>query len=213
MKLYTSPMSANARRVNLTAVHLGIHLEQQQVQLSNPADRAAIAAVNPNGKIPVLEDAEHGLVLWESHAIMQYLCDRDPERGASLYPTEVVVRADINRWMFWVNAHVAPAIGPINYERLWKKFVEGPDAAPDQAVIARHERFFHLAMAVLERHMANRTWAVGKTLTLADYSIVSTLMYRAATQLPLEAYPHVQAYVARVEATDAWKATEPPKWG
>ena len=54
---------------------------------------------------------------------------------------------------------------------------------------------------------------VGKMLTLADYSIVATLMYRAPTQLPLDAYQHVLAYVARVEAQDAWKATEPPKWG
>lgn len=213
MKLYTSPMSSNARRVNLTVAHLGLQIEQQQVQLANPADRAAIAAVNPNGKIPVLTDPEHGLVLWESHAIMQYLCDLNPAASAEIYPADVVARADIHRWLYWVNAHVAPAIGPINYEKLWKKFVEGPEAAPDQGVVARHERLFHLAFAVLEKHLEHRTWAVGKTLTLADYSIVSTLMYRAPTQLPLASYPHVQAYVARVEATPAWTATEPPKWG
>lgn len=213
MKLITSHMSSNARRVNLLVAHLGLTLEQQYVQLNQPADRAAVAAVNPNGKIPVLLDPDHGLVLWESHAILQYLCDRNPEASAEIYPADVAVRADILRWMFWVNAHLAPVVGPFNYERLWKKFIEGPDATPDPAVIARYERFFHISMTVLEKHLTERTWAVGKTLTLADYSIVSTLMYRAGTQLPLEGYPHVQAYIARVEATDAWKATEPPKRG
>jgi len=213
MQLYTSPISSSARRVNLTVAHLGLQIDQKQMTLGKPEDRAVLATVNPNAKVPVLSDPARGIALWESHAIMQYLCDLNPASSAELYPADVVVRADINRWMFWVNAHLGPAIGPINYEKMWKKFVEGPDAQPDAALVARHERLVHVVMAVLDKHLENRTWAVGKTLTLADYSIVSTLMYRAATQLPLDAYPRVLAYVARVEATDAWKATEPPKRG
>ena len=213
MKLYTSQMSSSARRVNLTVAHLGITIDQKLVDLRKEVDRAELGAVNPNRKIPVLADPANGLALWESHAIMQYLCDRDPAKSAELYPIDVVVRADINRWMFWVNAHLGPAIGPINYEKMWKKFVEGPDAQPDEVLIARHERFVHQVMAVLDKHLEDRTWVVGKTVTLADYSIVATLMYRSPTRLPLDAYQHVMAYVARVEALDAWKATEPPKWG
>ena len=210
MELYTSQMSSSARRVHLTMAHLGIVIDQKLVDLRKEADRAELGAVNPNRKIPVLADPANGLALWESHAIMQYLCDRDPAASAALYPTDAAVRADINRWMFWVNAHLGPAIGPINYEKMWKKFVEGPDEQPDAGLVARHERFVHQAMAVLDKHLENRTWVVGKALTLADYSIVATLMYRAPTQLPLDTYHHVMAYVARVEALDAWKATEPP---
>lgn len=211
MKLYTNPMSSSARRVTLTAAHLGLELETQKIDLANAADRAALAAVNPNGKIPVLVTEE--ITLWEGHAIAQLLCDRAGTKGAELYPTELIARADVNRWLFWVNAHLAPAVGPISYEKMWKKFVEGPTAQPDPSLLARYERFLHLAVGVLEKHLTDRTWVVGKSLTLADYSIAATLMYRAATQLPLEAYPNVLAYLARVEATPAWKATEPQRWG
>lgn len=89
MKLYTSQMSSSARRVNLTVAHLGIQLEQMLVDLRKQEDRAALGAVNPNHKIPALADP----TVWESHAIMQYLCDRDPARRASLSPTDVVVEA------------------------------------------------------------------------------------------------------------------------
>ena len=212
MKLFTSQMSSSARRVNLTVAHLGIQIDQKLVDLRKQVERAELAVVNPNNKVPALADPASGLALWESHAIMQYLCDRNPDQATELYPADVVVRADINRWMFWVNAHLGPAIGPINYEKMWKKFVEGPDARPDPTLIERHERFLHQVMVVLDKHLENRTWVVGKTLTLADYSIVATLMYRAPTQLPLDAYQHVLAYVARVEATPAWKATEPASW-
>ena len=211
MKLYTNPMSSSARRVTLTAAHLGIDLATERVDLANQASRAALVAVNPNGKIPVLVTDE--ITLWEGHAIAQYLCDRAGAKGAELYPTELIARADVNRWLFWVNAHLAPAVGPISYERQWKKFVEGPNAAPDDLVITRHEKFLHAAAAVLDKHLTDRTWVVGKSLTLADYSIAATLMYRVMTQLPLDAYQNVLALLARVEDTAAWKATEPQRWG
>jgi glutathione S-transferase len=211
MKLYTHPMSSSARRVTLVAAHLGIELETRTIDLGNPGDRAALAAVNPNTKIPVLVTDE--LTLWEGHAIAQFLCDRAGAPGAVLYPTELVARADVNRWLFWVNAHLAPAVGPISYEKMWKKLVEGPNAEPDPALLARYERFLHQAIGVLDKHLADRTWMVGKTLTFADYSIAATLMYRAQTKLPLDAYQHVLAHLGRVEDTAAWKATEPQRWG
>ncbi len=107
MKLYTSQMSSSARRVNLTVAHLGIQLEQMLVDLRKQEDRAALGAVNPNHKIPALADPTTGLALWESHAIMQYLCDRDPARRASLSPTDVVVRADSLEPYPQVRAYVA----------------------------------------------------------------------------------------------------------
>ena len=211
MKLYTHPMSSSARRVTLVAAHLGIELDTRTIDLRNRTDRAALVAVNPNGKIPVLVTDE--LTLWEGHAIAQLLCDRAGAKGAALYPAELIARADVNRWLFWVSAHLAPAVGPISFEKLWKKLVEGPDAQPDPALLARYERFLHQAMGVLDKHLAERAWVVGKTLTVADYSIAATLMYRAQTQLPLDAYQNVLALLGRVEDTAAWKATEPQRWG
>src|SRR4051812_48484698 len=95
MKLYTHSMSSSARRVNVTVAHLGISIDQRMIDLRSPADRAELVAVNPNNKIPVLVDPANALTLWESHSIMQYLCDREPARGAELYPTELVARADV----------------------------------------------------------------------------------------------------------------------
>jgi glutathione S-transferase len=210
MKLYTHGLSSSARRVNLTVQHLGLEIETRQIDLRRPEDRAELVGVNPNNKIPVLVDEAAGITLWESHAIAQYLCDRSG--STELYPAEIVARADVNRWLFWVNAHLAPNVGYITFEKLWKKFVQA-GSEPDAAVIERHERFLHATLGVLDRHLADRTWLVGKTLTLADYSVASTLMYRVPTQLPLDAYQHVMNHLARVEGTPAWKATEPPKLG
>jgi glutathione S-transferase len=214
MKLYTHGMSSSARRVNLTVAHLGLQIETRQIDLRRPEDRAELVAVNPNNKIPVLVDRSADITLWESHAIAQYLCDRDGGAAAKeLYPTEIVARAEVHRWLYWVNAHLAPAVGPISFEKLWKRFVDPKSAGPDEAIVARYERFLHAALGVMDKHLAGRSWLVGKTLTLADYSVVSTLMYRVPTALPLDPYQNVLQHIARVEGTPAWKATEPPKQG
>jgi glutathione S-transferase len=203
MKLFHSPLSSSARRVSVTAYHLGIRLQERLVNLGSAADRQMLAAINPNGKIPVLQDGD--LVLWESHAIMQYLCELTP--GQSLYPTGLRPRTEVNRWLFWVSSHLAPAVAPINFERLWKKLVSG--GAPDPALIERQEGCFHLTARVLEGHLANREWLCGDQLSLADISASATLMYAEVTRLPVDPYPRLRALISRVRALPAWKTSEP----
>lgn len=212
MRLYGHPMSSNSRRVIATAAHLGIDLELRLIDLGNAEDRAVLREVNPNDKVPALVDGD--FVLWESHAIMQYLCEQVP--GQTLYPdatgaSERRARADVNRWLYWVSSHLAPAVGPINFERMWKRFTIG--GPPDEALIARYERFFHHAAGVLDAHLAGRTWIAGDRLTLADFSVGATMMYMRPTQLPVDGYPNVVAHVARVHALEAWRSTEPARVG
>ena len=201
MKIYGATASSSSRRVLLTIAHLGLELEHVPIDLMK--DRARLAPLNPNSKIPVLEDGD--LLLWESHAIMTYLCDRTP--GQTLYPSEARARADVLRWLFWTSAHLSPAVGGIAFERLWKRLITGQ--GPDAAQVAHHERFVHQFMKVLDDHLARRTWISGDRLTLADLSVAATLMYQERAELPIGTYQHVQALLARVHDLPAWKQTEP----
>ncbi len=207
MKIYHHPMSSSARRAVMTATALGIRFESHLIDLVRPADRAALVAINPNNKIPVLVDGD--LVLWESHAIMRYLCANTPDH--TLYPSEPRARAEVDRWLDWSLAHLGPAVGPINFERMWKKIVTGGDPDPD--LIARQEKLVHQFAKVIDHHLADRTWLAGKAPTIADFSIAAVLMYRTATMLPLDAYQHLLAYLDRVAKLPAWQATEPPRFG
>jgi glutathione S-transferase len=85
MRLYHHPMSSNARRAVMTAVHLGTKLELVLVDLAKSEQRKPdFLALNPNGRVPVLDD--DGFILTESHAIMQYLADGTP--GQTVYPED-----------------------------------------------------------------------------------------------------------------------------
>jgi len=97
IKLHVAPPSPRAFKVLAVARHLGLDFELCPVDLLNGAHlRPEVAALNPNRRMPVLED--DGFVLWESNAITQYLASRKPERG--LLPTDPRKCADVSRWQF-----------------------------------------------------------------------------------------------------------------
>ena len=201
MRLYYHPLSSNSRRVVLTAIHLNVPIELVVVDLLKGEHKAPeYLRQNPNGKVPLLDD--DGFMLWESHAIMQYLADGAP--GQDLYPLEVKARADVNRWLFWSAYHFTPAVGFISRERVSKKMVGG-GGAPDPAEIARGEALLTAAAQVLEDHLARNTWVAQDKLTLADLAIASPLMHTVAAELPVTGYANLQAWFARVQALDAWK--------
>lgn len=202
MRLYHHPISSNARRVLMVVSHLGIQLEETVIDLMSENDRRLLLEVNPNCKVPVLED--DGLLLWESAAIMQYLADKVP--GNTLYPHDPKTRADINRWMFWACQHFSPAIGVLVWENVWKKLVTGMDADP--AELARGSSDLHDFAKVLDGHLAQREWTCGNSVTLADYTLSAPLMYMDKAKLPLAQYPHLIAWFARMQALPAWAQTQ-----
>ena len=203
MRLYHNPMSSNARRTLMTAIHLDLPVELAEVDLMNMDDRRRLAELNPNVKVPVLADGT--FLLWESCAIMQYLAGKAP--GQTLYPEAAQARADVDRWMFWCAQHFAPAIGVLTWERAWKGMTGCGDADPLE--VARGERELAECAFVLDNHLAGRSWVCGDSLTLADFALAAPMMYSDKVALPLAQYDHLQAWFARVQQLPAWQETNP----
>lgn len=185
----------------MTARHLGIfdRLELVHVELVKGAQRSPEhLGRNPNGRVPVLEDG--ALVLWESHAIMQYLADSVP--GQTLYPEERAARADVNRWLFWNASHFGPAVAILNRERLVKRFIDAGDADPSE--IARGEGLFREFARVLDGHLRGKQWIAQGTVTLGDLAIASELATTEAASLPIAEFSELTAWFQRVRQLDAW---------
>lgn len=202
--LYSNPFSASARRVLLTASHLGSELDIVTLtNLMDPPQREALLKINPNGKIPVLVDGD--FVLWESGAIMHYLCEQQPDQ--TLYPAALKARCDVNRWMFWGAQHWSPAIGVLGFEYWVKAFLNLGE--PDPREVARGEREFGRVAAVLDAHLKDRDWVSGDTVTLADFALAPSLNNWPQIHLPLAGYANILAWLDRVQALPAWKHTQP----
>jgi glutathione S-transferase len=85
--------ASRASRSLLALEELGLPYEHRPLApWSDAADAETLARINPNARVPVLDD--DGLVLWESMAVNLYLADRygappfwpqDPRDRAGLY--------------------------------------------------------------------------------------------------------------------------------
>lgn len=204
MKLYFHPFSGNSRRVLLVATHLEIPLERVVINLPEGEQRGAPhLARNPNGRVPVLDD--EGFLLWESRAIMIYLTEKVP--GQTLLPTDAQGRADVNRWLFWCAAHMAPA----NTIVVFENFVKGLTGrgAPDPLEVARGENLVKQYCAVLDAHLAGKTWVSQNRVTLADFSLAASFALAGPARLPIAEFANVRAWLGRVQELEAWKRTAP----
>jgi glutathione S-transferase len=202
MRLYHHPYSSNARRAVMTALHLGTDVELRFVDLMSGEQRTPdFLRLNPNGQVPVLVDEE--LVLWESHAIMQYVADRTP--GQTLYPPEIRARADVNRWLFWSAYHFTPAVSILSWERVVKPALGAGEADP--AAVHRGESLVTQHARLLDRHLEGRTWVAQGQLTLADFALATPLMTMAPAKLPIRDFRHLLDWFERVQELDAWRRT------
>ncbi len=205
MKLYHSPLSSNARRTVMTAMELGLQPELIAVDLGQGAQRQPdFLRLNPGGKVPVLVDGD--LVLWESYAIVQYLADKTP--GQALYPSEPAARAEVNRWIAWCAARLAPAATILNWERFIKRLLGLGD--PDASLVQHGEAEFKACVELLNTHLAERSYLTGDALSLADLTLAPVFMYEKVAGLPIGEAEHLRAWLARIEARDSWKQTTIP---
>ena len=204
MKLYGFPASPNTWNVRAVAAHLGLPLDLAIVDLGKGEQRSPdYLALNPTARTPTLVDGD--FVLGESAAIMQYLAGQKPN---ALWPDDRRMRADIMRWQSWHLQHWSPsACTPLLFERVVKRFFNM--GAPDEAVVTKATQAFHREAAVLDGHLAKRSHLAGTGLTLADFTVVTPLVYAVEGELPLDGYPHVRDWSARILALPAWRDTAP----
>ena len=199
MKLYDFPFSPNCRKVRAVAYELGIPLEHEHVDLLTGASRApAFLARNPNGRVPVLVDGD--LVLWESVAIMRYLASAPSFRTAGLLPTDRRIAADMDRWLAWQLAHLAPAMSKVAFENIVKRL--SGRGEPDAARIAAGTAEFEAATAILDGALAGKEYVAGP-LTIADFALAAHYSLAGAAGLELAHHDRVAGWLARTTARDS----------
>ncbi len=123
---------------------------------------------------------------------------------ADLAPSTLRERADVDRWLAWSNAHFAPAVRKVAFERIVKKLA-GLGAADEAAVKAGTEEFGVVA-AVLDRSLEGKKYLCG-TLTIADFANVTYAALCETAGLPLGPYINVQAWVERLLTRESLQRT------
>ena len=201
MKLYFFE-TPNPRKPCAVARHLGSPVEFVRVDLTKGENkRPEFLAINPNGKVPALEDG--AARIWESTAIMCYLAEK---AGSRLWPDDAR-RIDIIRWFSWDTAHLSRHAGTLYFENFVKpKFGLGD---PDPALIEEATGYFRQFAGVLNDHLDGRDHLVGDDLTLADFAVSGFLAHAEEVRLPLDGFPEIRRWLARLGELPAWREPFP----
>jgi glutathione S-transferase len=204
MQLYNANFSPNCLRVRAVIHELQVSVEIIDVDIPTGQNRAPdFLGKNPNGKVPVLVDGN--FVLWESRAITAYLATLDAERR--LYPEDPRSRAVVDQWSYWQAVHLGPSSQRLTFERVLKKrFGRGE---PNEEVVAAESKETMKLLGVLEEALRDKRWVAG-ALSIADFSLASTLTMREQAGISLDDLSNVARWIQRLEARDAWQQAIKP---
>jgi glutathione S-transferase len=156
----------------------------------------AFLAVNPNGRIPAIDD--DGLVLHESLAINLYLAKR---YGGALGPADSAEDGLMTMWSIWAMTEAEPHTIEVLYHRVGNPHGACDPAKADAAVAALRAPF-----AVLDAALAATGFLVGGRFTVADLNLAEVIRYAGAAPELFEAAPRVKAWLAACQARPACRA-------
>ena len=186
LKIWGRMSSINVKKVVWTAQELGLDFQRTEAGgLFGLVKTPDYMALNPNSLVPVIED--DGFVLWESNVIVRYLCAR--HSAGDMYPTDLRERFDAERWMDWQQTTLNPASRP----GFWQ-LVRTPPEQRDAVLIAESNAAVEALMAMLDAHLAQRSFMVGERFTMADIPVACEVHRWFGLPQPRQSRPHLERW-------------------
>ena len=186
IKLYGIPAS-RAMRCLWMLEELGVKYENVPTHFIGDAQKPDYLKLNPNGKIPTLDD--EGTILWESLAINLHLA-RKYGKG-SLWPDSEADQSRAIQWSFWAMTAVEPPLMQVLMNRAFL-----PEAQRDESQAKAGEATLQKPLGVLDGHFAGRDFIVGSRFTVADLNVHGVLGWSTTLgKMSLARYPNLARWL------------------
>lgn len=197
LKIWGRKNSINVQKVLWCCGELKIPYERidagQQFGVNNTPEYLAI---NPNGLVPTIN--YDGFILWESHAILRYLCGI--HGLGTLWPGTPRDFAEADRWMEWYNTTLWLNLRPV----FWN-LVRVPPEKRDMALVAENTKKLTANMEIVDAQLAKNRYLGGRRFTMGDIPMgVAAFRW---FNLPIErpASKNLEAWYQRILQRPAFK--------
>jgi glutathione S-transferase len=156
-------------------------------------------SINPNGRVPAIEDPNTGITLWESGAIIEYLVETyDQKHNISFAPSSKEYY-ESKQWLYYQVSGQGPYFGQAVWFALYHS-----EKLP--SAIDRYINEIRRVSGVLNRVLQDREFLVGGKFTYADAAFVTgyAIMFLFADRFNIETdFPNLNAWLERVKARPA----------
>ena len=150
------------------------------------------AGTNEMGEVPIL--GHKGLRLTQSGVILDYLAEQTRKFG----PKSEDERREVWRWILFDNHKFTSYLATLRFMLTFTKTGETPVTEFLRPRVLS-------ALQIVDRHLANQPFIVGKRATIADFSLCSYLFYAEEMPVPLEEHINVMKWLDRIRALPGWK--------
>lgn len=197
LKIWGRATSSNVQKATWALEELGLAYDRADV--GGPfggLDKPEFKAMNPNARIPVLED--DGFILWESNVIVRYLAHK--AKAEALWPSDPKARATADMWMDWQQT-----VMWMDYVVLIVGLVRTPPEKRDNAAIEAARQRLIPVMTMLDAQLKKTPYLAGQSFTLGD--IPAGVFAWRWFELPIErpALPALEAWYKKLQARPAYK--------
>jgi glutathione S-transferase len=197
LTLHFHPLASYCHKVLIALYENDTPFKANNVDLSDPSERAALLALWPIGKFPVLRDDARNQTLPESTVIIEYL-DRYYPGPTRFLPADADLALQTRLRDRFYDLYVHEPVQKIVGDRL------RPHGEKDPHGVEEARAQLLTSYAMIDREMATRTWAMGDAFSLADCAAAPALFY-ANEVFPIgEGQASARAYFDRLRARPSY---------
>ena len=197
LRVWGRPDSSNVQKVMWICAEMGVEVERIDIGGKFGGNREPeYLAKNPNGLVPTLEDGD--FVLWESHSIVRYVCEKfGPEPW---YPADAEKRGRANQWMDWVLSTLGVPMGAV-----FVGLVRTPPEKRDAGAIEAARQKAADLWALVDAQLAGRPYIAGEAPTTADVAFGPNVYRWFNMDIERPPLPNVKAYFERLAERPAYR--------
>ncbi|KAL1502344.1 hypothetical protein ABEB36_007498 [Hypothenemus hampei] len=198
-KLYYSQASPAVRSTLLTIGALGLDVELIPINLMAGEHMTPnYLKKNPLHTVPTLEDGD--FCIFDSHAINAYLVGKYGKND-SLYPKDLQKRAIVDQRLHFDTGILFPRLGAV---------VRALFSSASKTIEKDKADQITQGYQSLETLLEGKNYVAGNELTIADFSIVSSISSCNAAMVPIASntYPRITAWLARMQALPYYESNQ-----
>jgi glutathione S-transferase len=192
LTLYFHPLASFCWKALIPLYENGTPFTPQIVDLMDAGDAAAFKAMWPIRKFPVLKDDTRGKIIPESTTIIEYLQQHYPGRTCFI-PADGDAAREVRFIDRMYDLYVHLPMQKIMTDRL------RPEGKSDPHGVEDAKATLLTAVGILDKDMANRTWAAGNDFSLADCAAAPALFYGNMAAPFTDTQKNAAAYLERLK--------------
>jgi glutathione S-transferase len=193
LTLHYHPLSSFCWKALIALYENGTPFTPNLVNLGDSAQRAALLALWPIGRFPVLRDETRGETVPESSIVIEYL-DRHYPGAARLIPEDPDLALQTRLRDRFLDLYVHLPMQRIVGDRLRPADSKDPHGVAEARVQLR------TCYTILDQQLAQGGWMMGERFSLADCAAAPALYYGSKVEPFADGHRHLAAYLERLKA-------------